>query len=108
VQKDLDDGWGKQRVASDVYGVVAKFDESSTRWSVDAAATRKRREAIREQRKQRGVPFREWWQGEREKILAKEKMADAVLDMWRSSMRLSPGYASELRAFWRLPDDFTF
>jgi len=35
-------------------------------------------------------------------------MADAVLTMWRSAMELSPDYAAELRAFWKLPDDFTF
>ena len=35
-------------------------------------------------------------------------MADAVLAMWRGSMGLSPDYASEIRAFWKLPDDFNF
>ena len=108
VRRDLDDGWGRERIASDVYGVAARLDEATKRWSVDAAATEKKREAIREQRKRRGITFREWWQRERERILAKENMSQAVLDMWRSSMRLSPGYASELRAFWKLPEDFTF
>jgi len=35
-------------------------------------------------------------------------MDPAVLDMWRSSMALSPDYGAELRAFWNLPDDFEF
>jgi hypothetical protein len=32
----------------------------------------------------------------------------AVLDMWRSSMELSPDYGDELRAFWQLDPDFVF
>jgi hypothetical protein len=31
-----------------------------------------------------------------------------VLTMWRTSMRLSPDWAKGLRAFWNLPDDFSF
>ena len=63
---------------------------------------------MRAARKKRGVPFRQWWKDERKRILARENMASAVLDMWRASMTLSPDYAAELRAFWKLPDDFTF
>ncbi len=35
-------------------------------------------------------------------------MDTAVTDMWRSSMELSPDYGDEIKAFWQLPDDFTF
>jgi hypothetical protein len=35
-------------------------------------------------------------------------MDTAVTDMWRSSMELSPDYGAEIKAFWQLPDDFTF
>jgi hypothetical protein len=63
---------------------------------------------MRAARRTRGVPFRQWWAGERNKILKRENMADAVREMWRTSMTLSPGYAAEIRAFWKLPDDFTF
>lgn len=108
VRRELDDGWTRERIASDVHGVVAHFDEKAKRWVVDGASTAKKRDAIREKRKQRGIPFRDWWKQEREKILVRENMADAVLAMWRSSMALSPDYANELRAFWKLPDDFTF
>jgi len=54
------------------------------------------------------VPFRDWWREERERIAAKENMSSAVVGMWRTAMQLSPDYARELRAFWHLPDDFTF
>jgi hypothetical protein len=35
-------------------------------------------------------------------------MDEAVIEMWRTSMELSPDYARELREFWKLPEDFTF
>jgi N-methylhydantoinase B/oxoprolinase/acetone carboxylase alpha subunit len=108
VESDLDSGWTRSWVAAGVYGVVARFDEKKSEWNIDEAATVRKREEIREQRKQRGVPFRQWWRQEREKILAKENMASAVLHMWRTSMELSPDYGREIRAFWRLPDDFAF
>ena len=71
-------------------------------------ATEARRAEIREDRKQRAVPFKEWWAEERKKVAARENMDPAVLTMWRTSMQLSPDYGDELRAFWDLPEDFEF
>ena len=71
-------------------------------------ATEKRRDEIRGRRKQKAVPFKDWWAEERKKVAAKENMDPAVLSMWRSSMDLSPDYGAELRAFWNLPADFEF
>ena len=88
--------------------MVADRDEKTNEWTVDEAATARKRDEIREARKARGIPFREWWKQERERIQAKENMATAVLDMWRGSMELSPNYGHEVRAFWQLPADFTF
>ena len=56
--------------------LVARQDENSSEWALDEEATEGKREEIREQRKQRGIPFREWWQQEREKILAREDMSE--------------------------------
>ena len=42
------------------------------------------------------------------KIEAEENMDPAILTMWATSMQLSPKYGEELRAFWALPEDFTF
>jgi hypothetical protein len=41
-------------------------------------------------------------------VEAQENMDVAVRRMWMSSMELSPDYATELRAFWNLPEDFVF
>jgi N-methylhydantoinase B/oxoprolinase/acetone carboxylase alpha subunit len=108
VRLDLDKGWTRDWVASNVHGVAATYDDNTKTWSVDGEATARRRAEIREQRKKRAVPFQEWWRQERRKIMAKENMATAVTDMWRSSMELSPAYGEEIRAFWQLPDDFAF
>ena len=77
-------------------------------WTVDAAATKKKRDDIREARKQRGVPFKEWWKQERKRVQAGEGMADAVKVMWKTSWELSPDYGAEIKAFWQLPEDFTY
>ncbi len=108
VRSDLDSSWTRDWVAENIYGVVAQRDESSGDWSIDEAATEHRRSEIRDARKARAIPFREWWQQERKEILAKKNMADAVLVMWRTSMELTPEYGREVRAFWKLPDDFTY
>ena len=98
----------RPRVAEEIYGVIAKIDDKSGEWAVDQAATEKKRDEVRSARIKRGVPFKDWWKGERAKVEAREGMADAVLDMWRGSMRLTPSYGAEIRAFWQLPEDFTF
>lgn len=108
VRTDLNQGWTRPWVAENVYGVVARQDPKSKEWVVDVAATQSRRDQMRSARRQRGIPFREWWQQERRKVEAKGNMAPGVLEMWRSSMALSPDYAAQIRAFWQLPDDFTF
>ena len=106
VARDLNEGWTTARVAEDIHGVVAGKPNGA--FVIDEAATKARRDAIREERKARAIPFKEWWQTEREKIVAQENMDPAILTMWSTSMTLSPEYAKELRAFWALPEDFTF
>ena len=108
VKSDLDQGWTRDWVASGVHGTVASYDKQTKEWNIDEAATTRKRDEMRQARKDRGVPFRQWWKQEREKILAKENMASAVQEMWRTSMELSPKYGEELRAFWKLTEDFSF
>jgi N-methylhydantoinase B/oxoprolinase/acetone carboxylase alpha subunit len=108
VRVDLDKGWTRPHIAAEIYGVVAKQDATTKEWTVDDAATTRRRQEQRDARKERGVPFQQWWQQERTKVQAKERMAGAVVEMWRSSFQLSPEYGAEVRAFWQLPEDFTF
>jgi acetone carboxylase alpha subunit len=106
VQRDLDEGWTSVRVASDIHGVVTS--KPNGRYVVDETATEAKRRQMREDRKRRAVPFKEWWQAERKKVETEENMDIAVRKMWEGSMRLSQGYGDEIRKFWDLPADFTF
>jgi N-methylhydantoinase B/oxoprolinase/acetone carboxylase alpha subunit len=106
IEQDLNKGWTSPRVAGEINGAV--FHKDGRDYVVDRKETEAKRQAMREERKAKAVPFKEWWAKEREKVAAGENMDEAVLDMWRSSMKLSPGYAKELRAFWNLPEDFNF
>ncbi len=108
VRNDLEESWTRPRIAEEIYGVVATFDEKTKEWTVDAAATARKRDVIRTARKKRGLPFKGWWQQERKKVLAGENMNVAVKQMWQQSMSLTPSYGADLRAFWHLPEDFTF
>jgi N-methylhydantoinase B/oxoprolinase/acetone carboxylase alpha subunit len=108
IESDLDSGWTREWVAQGINAAVTSYDEKAREWHVDADATQRKRVDVREARKARGVPFKEWWKQERGKVAARENMDPAVLEMWRSSMRLAPKYGEDLRAFWQLPDDFTF
>lgn len=105
IEEDLNNGWTRPRVATEIHGAVIS---ENGRFSVDAEATAANRAEIREARKARAIPFKEWWKQERKKVASKENMDDAVIEMWRSAMRLSPDFAAELRTFWALPEDFEF
>ena len=107
VKEDLDKGLTRPWVAGNVHGVIASRDARGV-WTIDADATGRTRQIIREARRRRGVPFKDWWQRERKEVETGANMHDAVQQMWRSSMQLAPGYAAELRAFWGLPADFEF
>jgi N-methylhydantoinase B/oxoprolinase/acetone carboxylase alpha subunit len=107
VRDDLERSWTRERVAREIYGVVAERTDDG-HWTVDGEATEAARSTIREQRKARGIPFKEWWRAERKRVMAGEGMSSAVTKMWRTSMELTPEYGRELRAFWKLPEDFTF
>ncbi|MBW2397531.1 MAG: hydantoinase B/oxoprolinase family protein [Deltaproteobacteria bacterium] len=106
VANDLNEGWTTERVASEIHGVVTSKPNGA--YVADEAKTAQKREQIRKQRIERAVPFKDWWEKEREKVRAQEGMDPAVIRMWAGSMKLSPKYAEELRRFWNLPEDFTF
>ncbi len=88
VARDVQEGHLLPRFAESVYGVSD-------------------RDAFRRRRLERGVPVREWYASERERVLAQD-YAEQVRAMYAESMRLSPKWAAEYRGFWDLPDDFDY
>jgi N-methylhydantoinase B/acetone carboxylase alpha subunit len=108
VEADLNSGDLLPRFADSIYGVVAAEVTGAVgapRWEVDAAATDARRAEIRQERLARSVPASEFLAAERERVLA-GSFIDPVLDMYRSSMELSPTWREKFVSFWNLPADF--
>jgi N-methylhydantoinase B/acetone carboxylase alpha subunit len=111
VVEDLNDDFLLPRFAQGVYGVVSNRDEDGN-WAADRDATERRRNEIRDQRRAKAVPVREWMKTQRERLLAH---ADGGGDfgphlqrMYAESIRLSTRWATEFRQFWELPEDFDF
>jgi len=106
VEQDLNGGYLLLRLAYSVYGAVAEQDSEGC-WHVNVDETWARRAEIRKERARRARPVREWLQAERERVVS-HQFASPVIDMYRSSMSLSPEWAARYRSFWQLPNDFTF
>ncbi len=91
--------------AQDIYGVVLTEGKDG-RPAIDASATAAARQRVRETRRRRVRPVREWYEAERRRILD-GRLSKPVRDMYRSSIDLSRGWGREFKAFWKLPEDFT-
>ncbi|MCX6000117.1 MAG: hydantoinase B/oxoprolinase family protein [Chloroflexi bacterium] len=102
---DLDNALTNADITARVYGIEARYDEKGKEWQIDKEGTRKLRAAKRQERLSRGVPVEQWWQKARGRVLRKE-MDPLLLEMYRSSMKMSTNFAREYREFWGLPNDF--
>jgi len=102
VAQDVAEGITMPRFADSVYGVALDADGRP-----DAAATKARRAEARRERLARAVPVREWWAGQRERVLAGD-IPEPVRVGYAESMKLSARWAAEYRGFWDLPEDFAF
>jgi N-methylhydantoinase B/oxoprolinase/acetone carboxylase alpha subunit len=105
VKQDLDDGIYTKEIVYNVYGVVAEYDEAKEEWRIDENATKTRQEELKNERREKSLPFEEYWEQERKKI-TEEKLCEAATRMYSESLSLSDKWAREFRAFWKLPDDF--
>jgi len=105
IKKDLDDGIYTSDKVYSIYGVVANYNEDKDEWIVDEEATKKRREEMINERKEKSMSFEEFWEYERKKI-TDGKLYDAPLRMYTESLQLSKNWAKEFREFWKLPEDF--
>ncbi|MQM38755.1 Acetone carboxylase alpha subunit [wastewater metagenome] len=104
IEADLNGGYLLPRYAEKVYGAVIHQDGDG-QWRVDAEATQRRREAIRQERIARARPTREWMREERERIIAHDASTQ-VRQMFACSFGLSERFLEEFRAFWELPEDW--
>ena len=103
VATDLEEGIVTAAFAERTYGAVVGEDGA-----IDGAKTEARRRALREDRAAKAMPVRDWLAKERETRVLARDLSAPVIDMYRSSMRVSPAWAKRYRDFWRLPEEFEF
>jgi len=103
VARDVANGMVSLRAARAVYGVAVTYDDGVA--AVDEQATENLRAEIRRERGEAAVPVATWLAAERERVAAR-RFIEPVREMYRSSMRISPRFAAEFRAFWSLDDDW--
>jgi len=106
IANDLSLNYTKPIAAEKVYGISAQKDENNT-WKIDYEKTKELRKNIRKERLKRSIPFEDWRDENRKRILGK-RLAPAVMDMYKGSMSISPKFERQFRQFWNLPDDFEF
>lgn len=110
VAADLESGELLPRFAESIYGVVATpvpiaHRPDRFRWTVDEAATRALRERMRADRLAQAVPAAVFLARERERVVER-RLARPVLEMYRSSLALSPEWRRKFHAFWELDEEF--
>lgn len=105
IEADMDEGLSTKWMADHIYCVKATYNETTQKWKIDDAASKKLRDAKRKERLSKGVPVKDWWKKSRERFM-KRDFDPKIVEMYQSSSRLSQPFAQELRDFWSLPDDF--
>jgi len=107
VKKDLEEGIYSAQAAERVYGVISHYYESARTWTVDSAASEKKRSEIKSLRRERSVSFSEFHERERRCILDRQ-LSRPNVEAMQESFDLSSKWAREYREFWNLPEDFNF
>lgn len=103
---DVENGFLTREAAEQVFGVVLEGSADDDPVA-DLAATNARREAMRKERLEKGIPVSEWIAVQRRRV-ERADFAPEVRKMYASAMRLSPRFAAEFRAFWNLDETFAF
>lgn len=104
---DLDAGLTNEDITRRIYCIAATYDARAKEWKIDPEGTRRLREAKRKERLGRAVPVREWWEKARQRLLKKD-LDPLLIEMYQSSMKLSPNFTQAYREFWGLPEGFGF
>ncbi len=104
IEEDLNENYILPEYAKKIYGVVYTVDKEGT-YHVDSAKTTAAQAKIKEDRKKRSVPVKEWMKTERQNILD-NKASPQVKQMYASSFALSEPFLNEFKTFWDLPADY--
>lgn len=107
VRKDLNNLVLTEETARRMYGVVASYDEKSRGWKIALEATKETREEMKKDRLQKGIPVKEWWKKERERVLNKD-IPEIIKATYKDSMDRSQKFMKEYKGFWQLPPTFRY
>jgi len=102
IEKDLNEGWMSPGVAKQIYGAAAQL--VGGKWKLDEKDTIRARQAMRQARKAKAKPFKEWWSHERDGVLNKE-FRDEVNYIYQDVLKDQKS-GPEFCKFWRLDDDY--
>jgi len=106
IQTDLVKVVVSQQAAEQICGVVMEGDWSNPRsLKCNREETEKLRARMRAERKQKGIPAREYIKINRDKIL-KGDMPKYPKEMINRLLEFSPAWATWFRNEWELPEDF--
>ena len=107
IEKDLENGIVTPEMAERICGAVCVRDAAEERWIVARDKTAQQRAALREARKRKGIPAREWVERQRERI-ARHDLPALVLEIYKDVSSHSKKWMAEYRSFWGFDASFTF
>ncbi len=107
IEDDLENGIVTTGMVEKICGVVVERDESENRWCVNVEASEAKRQALREGRKAKAVPARDWVATQRARI-EKYDLPQVVLEIYKDVSSHSKKWMGEYRDFWGFEESFTF
>ena len=107
IEDDLENGIVTTEMVEKICGVVVERDEGENRWCVNVEASEAKRQALREGRKTKAVPARDWVKAQRARI-EKYDLPQVVLEIYKDVSSHSKKWMREYRDFWGFEESFTF
>jgi len=102
IERDLDNGWMTPGVAKEVYGAIVQSVDG--KWEVDEKATTQERRQMKQRRKDKAKPFKEWWRQEREQVLRKE-FREEICYIYQDILNNEQA-GRQFREFWQVGEDY--
>jgi len=107
IETDLENGIVTVEMAERICGAVIERNEAEDRLVVNRDKTSARRAEMREARKRKATPARQWMAAQKARIENYELPAVA-LEIYKDVSSHSHKWMREYREFWQLDADFTF
>lgn len=106
VARDVEGNFYLPKTVEKVFGVALCANDQG-QVTVKADETESLRREIFAEREKSSVPYQEFWETERKKIV-QGQLIDPVRRMYQESIALSPQWAEKFKRFWNLPETFAF